>query len=65
MNVKTGRVYHPGPERAGGIGLVCSKFSIEISSNFEFLNPKNSNPTNFIWNKNKYTLDVDWYRDKI
>merc|ERR1712227_120268 len=32
----TGRIYHPGPTAAGGVGLIRSAMAIEWSSMFEF-----------------------------
>ena len=32
MDPETGRVYHPGPEKTGGIGLVSDKLNIEWTS---------------------------------
>lgn len=36
MVAKNGRVYHRGPPRQGGVGLVASKLAIQLSKNFEF-----------------------------
>uniref|UniRef100_A0A8C2HYK0 Chromosome 8 open reading frame 82 n=1 Tax=Cyprinus carpio TaxID=7962 RepID=A0A8C2HYK0_CYPCA len=36
MHPVSGRVYHPGPERGGGVGLVRSALSIELSVHFEY-----------------------------
>uniref|UniRef100_A0A2K5UXT8 Chromosome 8 open reading frame 82 n=1 Tax=Macaca fascicularis TaxID=9541 RepID=A0A2K5UXT8_MACFA len=30
------RLYHPAPERAGGVGLVCSALAFELSACFEY-----------------------------
>ncbi|XP_011685909.1 PREDICTED: UPF0598 protein CG30010 [Wasmannia auropunctata] len=49
MNVKTGRVYHPAPEKAGGIGLVRSNLAIEFSASFNFENGEGNPPTHFAW----------------
>lgn len=64
MNIKTGRVYHPAPERAGNIGLVRSKLAIEFSALFDFENGEANAPTHFRWRNERYELDTRWYRDK-
>ena len=63
MIPKTGRVYHPAPERAGGIGLVRSNLAIEFSKYFKFDNSEENPPTHFSWNGKVYEL-VKWY-DKL
>ncbi|XP_017878588.1 UPF0598 protein CG30010 [Ceratina calcarata] len=65
MHVESGRVYHPAPERAGGIGLVRSKIAIDLSSFFEFEKGEENGPTHISWNKKKYILDNHWHKDKI
>lgn len=65
MNVKTGRVYHPAPQKAGGIGLVRSNLAIEFSASFNFENGEGHAPTHFIWRDKQYQLDTEWYRDKL
>lgn len=65
MNIKTGRVYHPASEKIGGIGLVKSKFAIEISSYFEFENGDDKHPTHLTWRNKRYVLDNEWYHDKL
>lgn len=60
MLPKTGRVYHPAPERAGGIGLVKSSLAIEFSKSFKFNNSEENPPTHFTWNGQLYEL-VKWY----
>ena len=30
----TGRVYHPGPENLGGVGLIASRIAVEFSEGF-------------------------------
>ncbi|XP_076813344.1 UPF0598 protein CG30010-like [Clavelina lepadiformis] len=57
------RVYHPAPERTGGIGLVKSKLAIQLSQYFsydhqtdkEFVLP----PTKFTWQGKTYDLTND------
>ncbi|KAH0554424.1 hypothetical protein KQX54_010584 [Cotesia glomerata] len=65
MNIQTGKVYHPGPITANGIGLVRSKLGIELSSYFEFDNGENQAPTHFNWNGTRHSLEEQWYRDKL
>lgn len=65
MNVNTGRVYHPAPKKAGGIGLVRSNLAIEFSSSFHFENGEESAPTHFIWTNERYKLDTEWYKEKL
>lgn len=54
----TGRVYHPAPERAGGVGLVRSLLAVEFSKHFLFANDANENspPTHFDWEGKRYEL---------
>lgn len=65
MNIKTGRVYHPASEKIGGIGLVKSKFAIEISPYFEFTNGEDKQPTHLTWRDKRFVLDNQWYHDKL
>lgn len=65
MNIKTGRVYHPAPDKVGGIGLVRSKLAIEFSASFTFKNGEENGPTHFTWKDMIYKLDTDWYKDKL
>ncbi|CAL1679027.1 unnamed protein product [Lasius platythorax] len=65
MNVNTGRVYHPAPEKTGGIGLVRSKIAIEFSAFFDFENGQENAPTHFTWKDKRYELDTVWYRGKL
>ncbi len=53
----TGRVYHPGPRRAAGVGLVKSSLAIEFSKLFEF-GPEGDHapPTHFTWRNTRYEL---------
>ena len=52
-----GRIYHPGPENLGGIGLIKSAMAIEWSKYFEF-GPEGeyAPPTHFNWKDQKYEL---------
>lgn len=65
MNIDSGRVYHPAPDKAGGIGLVRSKIAIELSAFFSFENGEQCSPTHFTWKNKKYTLDGTWCEDKV
>lgn len=65
MNISTGRVYHPSPEKAGGIGLVRSNLAIDFSAFFSFENGEINAPTHFAWRGERYKLDIEWYRDKL
>ncbi|XP_015209579.1 UPF0598 protein C8orf82 homolog isoform X1 [Lepisosteus oculatus] len=51
MQPKTGRLYHPSPERAGAVGLVRSALAIELSSCFEYApgQAQTGQPTHFHW----------------
>lgn len=60
MAPETGRVYHPGKEQYGSIGLIRSKLAIEFSAHFEFENGENHSPTHFTWNGVRHTLDNRW-----
>ncbi|XP_017761471.1 PREDICTED: UPF0598 protein CG30010 [Eufriesea mexicana] len=65
MNVQSGRLYHPAPEKVGGVGLVRSKTAIEISTLFNFEKGEENGPTHIFWNNRKYILDCNWYKNKI
>ncbi|CAN2391694.1 Domain of unknown function (DUF4505) [Pristimantis euphronides] len=52
-----GRVYHPAPEKAGGVGLVKSSLAFELSPCFEFpLGSKAGVPTCFYWQGKRHDL---------
>ena len=55
----TGRVYHPAPEKVGGIGLISDKLSIEwpAEKRFEFENGEHNPPTHFNWSLKRMPLD--------
>ncbi|CAK1549877.1 unnamed protein product [Leptosia nina] len=61
----SGRVYHPADDKYGGVGLIRSKLSIELSKNFTFGNGESNPPTNFLWNKKSYELDQLWFHNKV
>ncbi|XP_043592999.1 UPF0598 protein CG30010 isoform X1 [Bombus pyrosoma] len=65
MDIQSGRIYHPAPERAGGIGLVRSQIAIEFSPLFNFEEGEENGPTHIFWENRKYTLDCNWYKDKV
>lgn len=56
MLPQNGRVYHPGPEKAGGVGLVKSALAFELSSCFEYEQGPSQPPTHFHWQDKRYTL---------
>ncbi|XP_030627766.1 UPF0598 protein C8orf82 homolog [Chanos chanos] len=58
MHPLTGRVYHPGPESGGGVGLVRSALAIDLSPNFEYPSGRDHNdpPSHFTWAGHRYTL---------
>ena len=54
----SGRVYHPAPEKAGGVGLIKSSIAIELSKSFEFASDDETlAPTHFTWRNTRYTLN--------
>ncbi|XP_047107959.1 UPF0598 protein CG30010 [Schistocerca piceifrons] len=63
MLPETGRVYHPAPERVGGIGLIRSKLAIELSKFFIFENGEQQEPTHLSWDGKIYELITDWYKE--
>lgn len=65
MLPETGRVYHPAEDKYGGVGLIRSKLSIELSKNFEFQNGDNKPPTHFVWKNEIYELDQSWFQENI
>ncbi|XP_055931283.1 UPF0598 protein CG30010-like isoform X1 [Argiope bruennichi] len=58
MLPESGRVYHPGPESTGGVGLIKSSFTIELSQNFIYKDKNNTDemPISFLWNGTEYPL---------
>lgn len=59
MQPGTGRVYHPGPDRAGGVGLVKSLIAIDWSRDFHYedgAEAEKDPPTHFTWHGTKYRL---------
>ena len=51
-----GRIYHPGPERLGGIGLIKSQMAIAFSQDFSF--DSLGNPTHFTWKNNSSCVQI-------
>ena len=57
MMPDTGRVYHPAPDRIGGVGLVKSKLAIELSQYFIYENDDiTQTPSQFEWAGKIYQL---------
>lgn len=58
MVPSTGRVYHPGPEATGGVGLVADKLAILWSqeARFNFGEGEDQPPTEFRWRGTEYKL---------
>ncbi|XP_029355193.1 UPF0598 protein C8orf82 homolog [Echeneis naucrates] len=58
MHPVSGRVYHPCPERSGGVGLVRSALAIELSSFFVYTpeQGQSGQPTHFLWGGQKHIL---------
>lgn len=51
----SGRIYHAGPEKLHGVGLVKSSLAIELSQGFTFGN--DGHPTHFSMHSVQYKLD--------
>ena len=61
MHPTSGRVYHPCPELAGGVGLVRSALAIELSPFFlyeqeEQQQDQSEQPTHFLWAGGQHVL---------
>ena len=56
---KYGRVYHPAPDKAGGVGLISDKLSIDWTTDkrFEFENGEDNPPSHFNWNGERIVLN--------
>lgn len=65
MSSTSGRVYHPAPEKVGGIGLVRSNLAIEFSKLFKFEDDETKPPTHFFWKKEIHLLDTTWYKEAV
>ncbi|KFO79372.1 UPF0598 protein C8orf82, partial [Cuculus canorus] len=53
---ENGRLYHPAPAKAGGVGLVRSALALEWSSGFEYGEGAAQHPTHFHWEGQRYRL---------
>ncbi|KAM4574576.1 UPF0598 protein C8orf82 homolog [Fundulus diaphanus] len=58
MHPVSGRVYHPGPEFSGRVGLIRSALAIELSSSFVYppQSGQSGQPTHFLWKGQKHRL---------
>ncbi|XP_031464939.1 UPF0598 protein C8orf82 homolog [Phasianus colchicus] len=52
---ENGRLYHPGPEGGGGVGLVKSALVEEWGEGFEY-GAGGAAPTHFVWGGRRYAL---------
>ncbi|KAM6225728.1 LOW QUALITY PROTEIN: UPF0598 protein C8orf82 homolog, partial [Spheniscus humboldti] len=55
VSPENGRLYHPAPAKAGGVGLVRSALAFEWSPLFEYGRGPQP-PTHFIWEGRRYRL---------
>lgn len=62
MLPENGRVYHPGPEKAGGVGLVKSALAFELSPCFEYEQGPRHPPTHFRWQNKRHALTNELLR---
>ncbi|XP_048142344.1 UPF0598 protein C8orf82 homolog isoform X2 [Corvus hawaiiensis] len=53
---ENGRLYHPAPDQAGGVGLVRSALASEWSLGFQFGEGSERPPTHFLWEGRRYRL---------
>ncbi|XP_032037076.1 UPF0598 protein C8orf82 homolog [Aythya fuligula] len=56
LRPENGRLYHPAPARAGGVGLVSSALADEWSQAFEYGAGAGRPPTHFTWRGARYEL---------
>lgn len=54
-----GRLYHPAPERAGGVGLVRSALAFELSACFEYAPGAPGLPSHVCWQGRRLALTMD------
>ncbi|XP_011373122.1 UPF0598 protein C8orf82 homolog isoform X2 [Pteropus medius] len=54
-----GRLYHPAPERAGGVGLVRSALAFELSACFEYAPGATALPSHVRWQGRRLALTMD------
>ena len=54
-----GRVYHAGPDKLEGVGLIKSSLAIELSRFFVYEKgaDESSSPVGFRWKGNTWTID--------
>nr|XP_034957751.1 UPF0598 protein C8orf82-like [Zootoca vivipara] len=67
MLPENGRLYHPGPEKAGGVGLVKSALAFELSPCFDYEQGPSQAPTHFRWRDRRHALTnelLPFIRDK-
>ena len=59
MVPETGRVYHPGPDLSGGVGLISDRLSILWSQEqrFIFNDGESEAPSGFVWEERDFRLD--------
>lgn len=64
MLPESGRIYHPGPEKVGGVALIKSSLAIELSPHFEYRKgiQENDPPTHFNWKGVCYELDNSMWK---
>ncbi|XP_069709318.1 UPF0598 protein C8orf82 homolog [Phaenicophaeus curvirostris] len=53
---ENGRLYHPAPAKAGGVGLVRSALASELSSGFDYGEDAAQQLTHFRWEGRRYRL---------
>lgn len=55
----SGRIYHRGPEKLGGVGLIKSSLAIELSQFFVYEEGagEGSHPRGFHWQEKRWSLD--------
>ncbi|PRD19440.1 UNVERIFIED_CONTAM: UPF0598 protein [Trichonephila clavipes] len=58
MLPESGRIYHPGPEATGGVGLIKSSLAIQLSQKFIYQNKENTDdmPISFVWKGVEHNL---------
>ncbi|XP_076040088.1 UPF0598 protein CG30010 isoform X2 [Oratosquilla oratoria] len=56
MQPETGRVYYPAQKQIGGVGLIRSQLSIQLSTHFCFDDGDDEAPTHMIWYDRKVKL---------
>lgn len=64
MLPESGRIYHPGPQKVGGVALVKSSLAIELSPYFEYRkgNQDHDSPSHFNWKGICYELDNSMWK---